>query len=49
MRYADLGGIEDILQDIQELVEWPLVHPEVQAFTSLMRIMTVKKEIYRIS
>ena len=29
MRYADLGGIEHVLQDIRQVVEWPLVHPEV--------------------
>lgn len=29
VRYRDLGGIEDILADIKELVEYPLAHPEV--------------------
>ena len=27
--YADLGGIEQILQDIHELIEYPLSHPEI--------------------
>ncbi|KAL4452367.1 hypothetical protein ABPG75_008029 [Micractinium tetrahymenae] len=27
--YADLGGIEPILDDIRELIEYPLKHPEV--------------------
>ncbi len=27
--YADLGGIEAVRQDIQELIENPLRHPEV--------------------
>lgn len=27
--YADLGGIEDVLVDIRELIEYPLKHPEV--------------------
>jgi hypothetical protein len=27
--YADLGGIEGILQEIHELVEYPLTHPEI--------------------
>ena len=29
--YADLGGIEPILDDIRELIEYPLKHPEVGA------------------
>ncbi|GMH42226.1 hypothetical protein BSKO_10145 [Bryopsis sp. KO-2023] len=29
VRYSDLGGIEDVLQDIKELIEYPLGHPEV--------------------
>ena len=28
-RYSDLGGIEDLLQEVKELIEWPLTHPEV--------------------
>ena len=28
--YADLGGIESVLKDIRELVEYPLRHPEVR-------------------
>lgn len=27
--YSDLGGIEDALNDIRQLVEYPLMHPEV--------------------
>ena len=27
--YADLGGIESVLSDIRELIEYPLKHPEV--------------------
>ena len=30
--YADLGGIDDVLADVKELVEYPLTHPEVYAF-----------------
>lgn len=26
--FADLGGIDTILKDILELVQWPLMHPE---------------------
>ena len=29
VRYADLGGIDAVRQDIQELIENPLRHPEV--------------------
>lgn len=29
VRYADLGGIEEVLSDIRELIEYPLKHPEV--------------------
>ena len=28
-RYSDLGGIEDILQDVREIIEYPIRHPEV--------------------
>lgn len=27
--YSDLGGIEDVLADIRQLIEYPLMHPEV--------------------
>ncbi|CAM9463918.1 unnamed protein product [Pylaiella littoralis] len=30
-RYEDLGGISGILQEVRELIEYPLVHPEVYA------------------
>lgn len=29
VRYADLGGVEDVLADIRELIEEPLQNPEV--------------------
>ena len=29
VRYSDLGGIEELLADIRELIEWPLRHPEI--------------------
>ena len=29
VRYADLAGIEGVLQDVRELIERPLKHPEV--------------------
>lgn len=29
LRYADLGGVEEVLADIRELIEYPLKHPEV--------------------
>ncbi|GMI33585.1 hypothetical protein TeGR_g1380, partial [Tetraparma gracilis] len=28
-RYADLGGVESILQTVRELIEYPLSHPEI--------------------
>ncbi|CAM9142566.1 unnamed protein product [Discosporangium mesarthrocarpum] len=28
-RYGDLGGISGVLQEVRELIEYPLVHPEV--------------------
>lgn len=31
LRYSDLGGIEGILQDVRELIEYPLTHPEIYA------------------
>ncbi|GFR52366.1 hypothetical protein Agub_g14925, partial [Astrephomene gubernaculifera] len=30
--YADLGGVEEVLADIRELIEYPLKHPEVYAW-----------------
>ena len=35
VRYSDLGGIESVLHDIRELVEYPLQHPEVTLHTLL--------------
>jgi len=29
VNYSDLGGMEGVLQDIRELVEYPLTHPEI--------------------
>lgn len=29
--YADLGGIESVLLDIQELIHYPLQHPKVRS------------------
>jgi ribosome biogenesis ATPase len=29
LRYSDLGGIENVLQDIKELIEYPFTHPEI--------------------
>ncbi len=37
VRYSDLGGIESVLHDIRELVEYPLQHPEVSLHTLLTR------------
>lgn len=31
VRYSDLGGIDEVLQEITELIEWPLTHPELYA------------------
>jgi ribosome biogenesis ATPase len=30
-RFADLAGIDSVLQDVRELIEYPLTHPEVYA------------------
>lgn len=32
LTYSDLGGIDDVLADIKELIEYPLKHPEVYAW-----------------
>ncbi len=29
VRYSDVGGVESVLQDVRELVEYPLRHPEI--------------------
>lgn len=29
VHYADLGGVDEVLSDIRELIEYPLKHPEV--------------------
>eukprot|EP00638_Chattonella_subsalsa_P019317 CAMPEP_0117874916 /NCGR_PEP_ID=MMETSP0950-20121206/12631_1 /TAXON_ID=44440 /ORGANISM="Chattonella subsalsa, Strain CCMP2191" /LENGTH=804 /DNA_ID=CAMNT_0005728307 /DNA_START=294 /DNA_END=2708 /DNA_ORIENTATION=- len=31
VRYQDLGGIDDVLEEVRELIEYPLRHPEVYA------------------
>lgn len=31
-RYSDLGGIDNILQDVKEIIEWPLSHPEIYSW-----------------
>jgi ribosome biogenesis ATPase len=31
-RYSDLGGIDNVLKDIRELIHWPLSHPEIYAW-----------------
>ncbi|CAH0518117.1 unnamed protein product [Peronospora belbahrii] len=30
-RYSDVGGIQAILQEVRELIEYPLTHPEIYA------------------
>ncbi|KAE8881251.1 Nuclear valosin-containing protein-like [Phytophthora fragariae] len=30
-RYSDVGGVQQILQEVRELIEYPLTHPEVYA------------------
>lgn len=40
MRYSDLGGIEAVLRDITELIEYPLTYPEVRpALSSRMEAL----------
>eukprot|EP00163_Fabomonas_tropica_P012229 TRINITY_DN234_c0_g1_i14.p1 TRINITY_DN234_c0_g1~~TRINITY_DN234_c0_g1_i14.p1 ORF type:complete len:307 (+),score=104.11 TRINITY_DN234_c0_g1_i14:530-1450(+) len=29
VKYSDLGGMEDVLQEVRELIEYPLTHPEI--------------------
>ncbi|EFC38311.1 predicted protein [Naegleria gruberi] len=29
IRFSDIGGIDNILQDIRELIEYPILHPEI--------------------
>ena len=30
-RYSDIGGIESVLQEVRQLIEYPLSHPEIYA------------------
>lgn len=32
IRYSDLGGIESVLQDIHEIIEYPILHPEIYTY-----------------
>ena len=41
VRYTDLGGIEAVLHDIRELVEYPLQHPEVLPLNHLSLLRQV--------
>ena len=31
IRFSDLGGMNTILRDVQELIQWPINHPELYA------------------
>ncbi|CAN0428729.1 unnamed protein product [Hapterophycus canaliculatus] len=42
-RYDDLGGISGILQEVRELIEYPLVHPEVYAHLGIEPVRKVGK------
>lgn len=35
IHYNDLGGLEDVLKDIKELIEYPLKHPEVYTWLGI--------------
>lgn len=41
-RYDDLGGISGILQEVRELIEYPLVHPEVYAHLGIEPVRTMR-------
>lgn len=32
IKYEDLGGVDSVLKDVQELIEYPLKHPEVYSW-----------------
>ena len=35
-RYSDVGGLADVIQNIVELVEYPMTHPEIFAYLGLL-------------
>jgi len=35
VRLSDIGGVEDVILDILELISMPLTHPEVYSFTGI--------------
>ncbi|TYZ68612.1 hypothetical protein PybrP1_009758 [[Pythium] brassicae (nom. inval.)] len=43
-RYADFGGIQAILQEVKELIEYPLTHPEVYAHLGIVSGMSGESE-----
>lgn len=42
-RLSDIGGVEDVILDILELISMPLTHPEVYSFTGIQvpRLVTI--------
>ena len=36
VRYSDIGGIDSILADIRELIEYPMAHPELYSHLGVM-------------
>ena len=47
--YDDLGGIEGVLDDIRELIEYPLAHPEVCSAVQEVASPRMAANIYRSS
>lgn len=45
-RYDDLGGISGILQEVRELIEYPLVHPEVYAHLGIEPVRTKTRQSF---
>ncbi len=47
MTYEDLGGIEGILDDITELIVFPMAHPEVNNCSrkKVLKLQSVAREL----
>lgn len=47
--YADVGGIESVLQDIRELIEWPLCIPEVAFFVFFFLALILQSQLHGVA
>jgi ATP-dependent 26S proteasome regulatory subunit len=45
--YADVGGMDSILQELRELLEWPMTHPVCVGSVLENESFLVEKVVFR--